>query len=77
MDAQLVGHLSVAPVVEIAGHLLVHVGQRAEKAFLGLTDGERGVVRPGRLVVEEQGDDVRSGCLLNVGDHAAKDGGQA
>ena len=77
MDAQLVGHLALARVAEIAGHLLAHVGQGAEEAFLRLTDGEGGVVRPGRLVVKEDGHDVRAGDVLHVGDHAAKHGGKA
>ena len=77
MEAELVGDLALGRVAQIAGHLLAHVGQGAEEAFLRLTGGEGGVIRPGRFVVEEDGHHVRAGGVLHVGDHAPHHGGQA
>ena len=74
---QLVRDLALLLVGEVAGELLVHVGQGVEQALLRLAGGERRVVGVGRLLVEEDRDDVRARGVLKVRDHAAEDRGEA
>ncbi len=76
MHAKLVGDLALLLVAQVAVELLAHVGEGVQQAFLGLAGGERRVVLPARLFVEEDGDDVRARGVLHVGDHAAKHGCQ-
>ncbi len=77
MDAQLIRDLALLLVAQVAVELLAHVSEGVEQAFLRLAGGERGVVLPARLFVQEDGHDVRAGCVLHVGDHTAKHGCKA
>src|SRR6266581_831839 len=77
VHAQLLGDLALLLVGQVAGELLVHVGQGVEEAFLRLAGGERGVVGVARLVEEKDGDELGAGNMLEVGDDTAEDRGEA
>src|SRR5437879_12744409 len=76
MHAQLVRHLALALVGEVAAELLVHVGQRVKEALLGLPRGEWSVVGEGRLFIKEDRDDIGARDVLEIRDHPPQHRGQ-